>query len=191
MANFIQSRVYLIHKVQPAKPTEPSKPTVPDGNKKETLPSPPDNNTKESTANENQDEGGVLKLLGSASVQRRLLNLGLGITTQAVTYVMQDMEFKQSFIGNSRGAEKIQQQKAAIVSGIQFTNRTLSTAITAAALNNVAIYGVYAMSVISDVLGRLATQTQMINEYNANRTKELYENKYMRDRLIRDVYNRR
>ena len=101
------------------------------------------------------------------------------------------MEFKQSFIGNSRGAEKIQQQKAAIVSGIQFTNRTLSTAITAAALGNVAVYGVYAMSVITDLLGRLSTQAQMISEYNANRTKELYENKYMRDRLIRDIYNRR
>lgn len=188
MANFIQSRVYLIHKTQATKPTDDKSPTRPSGDETPVKPKAPSNNA---SSLKNSEEEGVLKLLGSASVQRRLLNIGSSVLTNIISHRSQDLEFKYRLAGDNRMSEKLQQDKQKDINIVQQATRGASMAITAVALSNPLILGAYFLSMFTDMANRLFTQNQAIQEYNAKREKELFESQYRRDRLVKTLYNRR
>lgn len=189
MAQNIQGRIELFHTVDTKKPTTNDKPTKPNGNREEEKPTAPENGTN--NGEENEEESGLRKLLGSASTQRRVTNLAFNAVSTAVTYQFQQQEFQARFLGDSRKAEKIAMNKQAYVNGIQFANRTISTAITAAALHNPLIYAIYAVSIAGDLVSKFVNYQQATSQYNQEREKAIFESRYLQDRLVKNVYNRR
>lgn len=192
MADFIQSKVYLIHQTQAPKPTNDTKPTQPktggEITEEQSKPKAPQNNTNNG---EVDDEAGAKRVVGSVSVKRRLTNLGVNTALSAATYVFQEQEFKQNYIGNSRGAMKIQQKKQIVAGTAQIVTSAASAGFTAAALGNPYILAIYAVGQVVELSNRVLTYVQELKQYNMERDKEIYESRYTRDRLVRDVYNRR
>lgn len=189
MANNLQNRIYLIHKVEAQKPTSNDKPTKADGNKEKTKAKAPDNGTN--NGEENLEESGTIKLLSTASAKRRLANLGFSAVSNTTNTILQGKAFKASFLGDSRKAEKYTKHAQNVSNFVQFTNRTLSTAITAVALKNKALYGIYALSLASDLLSSVVNQAQQISQYNQERDRQIFESKFTQERLVKNVYNRR
>jgi hypothetical protein len=192
MADFIQSRVYLIHKAQAAKPTGDTNPTKPktggDATDQNDKPIAPKTNEKNG---EVDDEAGVKRVVGSASVKRRLTNLALGTALNIGTLILQDMEFQRSYVGNTRGAQKVQQSKQIATGAVQIATSGISAGITAAALSNPYIIGIWLASEAMQIVNQTFNYFQQVKQYNMERDKEIYESRYTRERLVRDVYNRR
>lgn len=192
MADFIQSKVYLIHQTQAPKPTNDTKPTkskiggeATEANEKPKAPKTNERN------GEVDDEAGVKRVVGSASVKRRLTNLALGTALNIGTLVLQDMEFQRSYVGNTRGAQKVQQAKQIATGAVQIATSGISAGITAAALSNPYIIGIWLASEAMQIVNQTFNYFQQVKQYNMERDKEIYESRYTRDRLVRDVYNRR
>ena len=192
MADFIQSRVYLIHKAQAAKPTGDTNPTKSktggDATDQNDKPIAPKTNEKNG---EVDDEAGVKRVVGSASVKRRLTNLALGTALNIGTLILQDMEFQRSYVGNTRGAQKVQQSKQIVTGAVQIATSGISAGITAAALSNPYIIGIWLASEAMQIVNQTFNYFQQVKQYNMERDKEIYESRYTRERLVRDVYNRR
>lgn len=192
MADFIQSKVYLIHQTQAPKPTNDTKPTQPktggEITEEQNKPKAPKNNTNNG---EVDDEAGAKRVVGSVSVKRRLTNLGVNTALSTFTYINQNNEFIQNYVGNSRGAMKIQQRRQFATGLAQLGTSAASTGFTAAALGNPAIIAIYAVGQVMELANRTLIYFQEMKQYNMERDKELYESRYTRDRLVRNVYNRR
>ena len=192
MADFIQSRVYLIHQAQAPKPTNDTKPTKSktggEITEEQSKPKAPKTNEKNG---EVDDEAGVKRVVGSASVKRRLTNLALGTALNIGTFVLQDIEFQRSYVGNTRGAQKVQQAKQIATGAVQIATSGISAGITAAALSNPYIIGIWLASEAMQIVNQTFNYFQQVKQYNMERDKEIYESRYTRDRLVRDVYNRR
>ena len=192
MADFIQSKVYLIHQTQAPKPTNDTKPTQPktggEANEANEKPIAPKTNERNG---EVDDEAGVKRVVGSASVKRRLTNLALGTALNIGTLVLQDMEFQRSYVGNTRGAQKVQQSKQIATGAVQIATSGISAGITAAALSNPYIIGIWLASEAMQIVNQTFNYFQQVKQYNMERDKEIYESRYTRERLVRDVYNRR
>ena len=192
MADFIQSKVYLIHQTQAPKPTNDTKPTQPktggEITEEQSKPKAPKTNERNG---EVDDEAGVKRVVGSASVKRRLTNLALGTALNIGTLILQDMEFQRSYVGNTRGAQKVQQSKQIATGAVQIATSGISAGITAAALSNPYIIGIWLASEAMQIVNQTFNYFQQVKQYNMERDKEIYESRYTRERLVRDVYNRR
>ena len=192
MADFIQSKVYLIHQTQAPKPTNDTKPTQPktggEITEEQNKPKAPNNNANNGEAD---DEAGAKRVVGSVSVKRRLTNLGVNTALSTFTYINQNNEFIQNYVGNSRGAMKLQQRKQIVAGIAQLGTSAASAGFTAAALSNPYIIAIYAVGQVVELSNRVLTYVQELKHYNMERDKEIYESRYTRDRLVRDVYNRR
>ena len=117
--------------------------------------------------------------------------MALGTALNIGTLVLQDMEFQRSYVGNTRGAQKVQQSKQIATGAVQIATSGISAGITAAALSNPYIIGIWLASEAMQIVNQTFNYFQQVKQYNMERDKEIYESRYTRERLVRDVYNRR
>lgn len=190
MADFIQSRVYLIHSVQQPKPTENGKETKPKPNNEDggtSKPKAPSTNKP----NEKSIQEEVERVVGGVSVARRSINIGMQVVSNVATLHFQDAEFKQQFMGDSRGAEIIRQQKNFAVGVVQIATSGASSALTAFALGNPLIIALWAGSQALNLINTMQNVKQQMDQYNQTTNRDMFNSRYSQDRLYRNVYNRR
>lgn len=190
MADFIQSKVYLIHRVEPAKPTTPQSPTKPlppnaDGTPQKATTPPTD------TEIEKKTRDGVERIMGKVSLQRRIMNTTLQTAAKVANTMYDRASFNEQFIGNTRGAAIIQNYKEQTNKAIQFTTSLAGATITTVALGNPAIAGVWLAGQLINATMDFVNKSIQIEQYNRELTKTLYESQYTRDRLAINTYNRR
>jgi len=182
MSQFIQSEIRLIHTVAEPTPTEPVKPTEPKVDD--------DGETKK--VDDTNKDASVGKKLLNASVVRRAANLVMKTAESQVNRWFDNRIYAQSFVGNSRGARKIQNEKA-IFNAVYTQSKALVggsvTAYFIGGAKGTAILGLQALNLTQNYLSEYANFQVQVQRYNDMRDKELFTSRYSRDRL--NWFNRR
>ena len=184
MANFLQSEVRLIHTIENGKPTDSDTPTGAKGI---------DDETGEETLGKatKKEEGKLAAMLGRASVKRRMANMALAAGESVINREFDKAIFAQTFSGNTRGAEKIQNKKTEIASYTNVAKSGVGAVITTAALQNPAIAVIYAVNEVLKIGQNFANFQVQTAQYNEKRNLDLFLSEKRRDRIYFNSYNRR
>lgn len=191
MAEYIQSEITLIHRVEASKPTDNSAPTSPSTTNQETT-------TNEVTTNPKSDgtqEGKVTRgIMRKSSVIRRLGNIAVGMSEQVIRSEYDNRIFQQQIIGNNRGASKIQQEKQIFSNYTNLAKQAVSTTVTASVIGGaggVAIAGIFAVSQLLEMGYNYLNYQQQMQQFLTERELSMFESTYQRNRLNVNTYNRR
>lgn len=184
MAQFLQSEVRLIHSIETTKPTDSETPTDAKGIDDE-------NGTPLDKAKKKEDGNKVLGMLGRASVQRRMWNMALSAGESMINRYFDKAIFAQSFSGNTRGAEKIQNFKTELNSYTNVAKSGIGAVITTVALKNPAIAIIYAVNEVLKIGQNFANYQVQLSQYNDKRNLDIFLSEKRKDRLYFNSYNRR
>lgn len=185
MSQFIQSEIRLIHTYIEPTPTEPAKPTEPRLNDDDEVIDTP-------KVNENAKDTISAKKIINASVVRRTFNMGIKTVEGAVFRSFDRRVFAQNFVGNSRGARKIQNEKTIYQAAYSKTKSAIGGSITGAFIGGSAgraILLLQALNLAQDYISEFSNFKMQLEQYNTMRDKEIFSTRYGRDRL--NWFNRR
>lgn len=183
MAQFLQSEVRLIHSIEATKPTDSETPTDAKGIDDEEG-TPLDKAAK-------KEEGKLGAMLGRASVVRRMANMTLAAGESVINREFDKAIFAQTFSGNTRGAEKIQNKKTEINSYTNVAKSGVGAVVTTVALKNPAIAIIYAVNEVLKIGQNFANFQLQTAQYNEKRNLDLFLSEKRRDRIYFNSYNRR
>lgn len=193
--DYIQSEIRLIHidgGSQTTKPTEATANTEPQtpeqiNNTRITNTNPKDTNGKTSMAGIE----GAKKVVGKYSVIRR----GIGIAFDTMTYGV-EQEFNtqiraQQLLGNSRGAEKLQNARQVFTTNLGMA-RTLGIGLGASVFTgNPLIIGMVAISMALGEVNSAMNREAQQGYYQEDRQRTIQASMYERSRLITNLIGRR
>lgn len=193
--DYIQSEIRLIHidgGSQTTKPTEATANTEPQTQEQI-------NNTRISNTNPKDTNGktsmagieGAKKVVGKYSVIRR----GIGIAFDSMTYGV-EQEFNtqirsQQLLGNSRGAEKLQNARQVFTTNLGMA-RTLGIGLGASVFTgNPLIIGMVALSTALGEVNSAMNREAQQSYYQEDRQRTIQASMYERSRLITNLIGRR
>lgn len=191
MAEYIQSEITLIHRVEASKPTDNSAPTSPSTTNQETTTNEVTTNPKSDGTQEGKATRGLMR---RSSIMRRLGNIAVGIAEQAIRSEYDNRIFQQQIIGNNRGASKIQQEKQIFSNYTNLAKQAVSTTVTASVIGGaggVAIAGIFAVSQLLEMGYNYLNYQQQMQQFLTERELSMFESTYQRNRLNVNTYNRR
>ena len=186
MAEHIQGELVLKHIVETSKPTKKEKPT-----EAELIDDEDTGKESPKVDNESKDSKRVKGII-NASVARRTANLVLKTGEGIINRNFDRRIYAQNFIGNSRGAGKIQNQKAQVNNVTSRVKAFSGAGVTALAIGGyagVAIFGIQILDTIASSINESLNFKLQLEQYNMNRDKDIFSTRYGRDRL--NYYNRR
>lgn len=184
MAQFLQSEVRLIHSIETTKPTDSETPTDAKGIDDE-------NGTPLDKAKKKEDGSKILGMLGRASVVRRMANMALSAGESLINREFDKAIFAQSFSGNTRGAEKIQNFKTEINSYTNVAKSGVGAVVTTVALKNPIIAITYFAGEMLKIAQNYANYQVQLSQYNDKRNLDIFLSEKRKDRLYFNSYNRR
>lgn len=193
--DYIQSEIRLIHIDGGSQTTKPTEATA------NTEPQTPEqiNNTRISNTNPKDTNGktsmagieGAKKVVGKYSVIRR----GIGIAFDTMTYGV-EQEFNtqiraQQLLGNSRGAEKLQNARQVFTTNLGMA-RTLGIGLGASVFTgNPLIIGMVALSTALGEVNSAMNREAQQGYYQEDRQRTIQASMYERSRLITNLIGRR
>lgn len=183
MADHIQAQIDLVHHIADAKPTDSSNPTEPKED---------ENITEQKKAiGRGEDGKGVLDLIRTTSVYRRVANTTADTIQFVINYQIDKKMFQQTLYGNTRGANLLQNKKSNLNAWGNTAKSLVGGIITAGALQNPALFGIVVTQQMMKYGQNYIQYRQQISQYNMQREKTLYEAQFNKDRLVYGSYNRR
>ena len=193
--DYVQSEIRLIHidgGSQTTKPTEATANTEPQTQEQI-------NNTRISNTNPKDTNGktsmtgieGAKRVVGKYSIIRR----GIGIAFDTMTYGV-EQEFNtqirgQQLLGNSRGAEKLQNARQVFTTNLGMA-RTLGIGLGASVFTgNPLIIGMVALSMALGEVNSAMNREVQQGYYQEDRQRTIQASMYERSRLITNLIGRR
>lgn len=183
VADFIQSKVEVIHKVEATKPTGDEKPTDPNVKSDDSVDDIRDNTIK--------GKGGVVKFLGKASVQRRLVTQSTMATNFILDLVAEEKARKEAMFGDVRAAQKIRNQQARRKAVTSYVSSLAVGVIMAKALRTPSLA---LFAVTNEAIKVGTTWLDITQRQRTQREKmqlDMFTSSKRRDRVIVGTYNRR
>ncbi len=193
--DYIQSEIRLIHIDGGSQTTKPTEATA------NTEPQTPEqiNNTRITNTNPKDTNGktsmtgieGAKRVVGKYSVIRR----GIGIAFDTMTYGV-EQEFNtqiraQQLLGNSRGAEKLQNARQVFTTNLGMA-RTLGIGLGASVFTgNPLIIGMVALSTALGEVNAAMNREAQQGYYQEDRQRTIQASMYERSRLITNLIGRR
>ncbi len=193
--DYIQSEIRLIHIDGGSQTTRPTEATA------NTEPQTPEqiNNTRITNTNPKDTNGktsmtgieGAKRVVGKYSVIRR----GIGIAFDTMTYGV-EQEFNtqirsQQLLGNSRGAEKLQNARQVFTTNLGMA-RTLGIGLDASVFTgNPLIIGMVALSTALGEVNSAMNREAQQGYYQEDRQRTIQASMYERSRLITNLIGRR
>ena len=193
--DYLQSEIRLIHIDGGSQTTKPTEATA------NTEPQTPEqiNNTRITNTNPKDTNGkvsmtgieGAKRVVGKYSVIRR----GIGIAFDTMTYGV-EQEFNtqiraEQLLGNSRGAEKLQNARQVFTTNIGMA-RTLGIGLGASIFTgNPIIIGMVALSMAIGEVNSAMNREAQRGYYEEDRQRTIQASMYERSRLITNLIGRR
>ena len=193
--DYIQSEIRLIHIDGGSQTTKPTEATA------NTEPQTPEqiNNTRITNTNPKDTNGkvsmtgieGAKRVVGKYSVIRR----GIGIAFDSMTYGV-EQEFNtqiraQQLLGNSRGAEKLQNARQVFTTNLGMA-RTLGIGLGASVFTgNPLIIGMVAIAMALGEVNSAMNREAQQGYYQEDRQRTIQASMYERSRLITNLIGRR
>lgn len=193
--DYIQSEIRLIHIDGGSQTTKPTEATT------NTEPQTPEqiNNTRITNTNPKDTNGkismtgieGAKRVVGKYSVIRR----GIGIAFDTMTYGV-EQEFNtqirsQQLLGNSRGAEKLQNARQVFTTNLGMA-RTLGIGLGASVFTgNPLIVGMVALATALGEVNSAMNREAQRGYYQEDRQRTIQASMYERSRLITNLIGRR
>lgn len=191
MAEYIQSEITLIHRVEASKPTDNTAPTSPSTTNQEATTNEVITNPKSDGTQEGKATRGIMR---RSSVVRRLGNIAVGMSEHVIRSEYDNRIFQQQIIGNNRGASKIQQEKQTFNNYTNLAKQAVSTTVTASVIGGtggLAIAGIFAVSQLFEMGYNYLNYQQQMQQFLTERELSMFESTYQRNRLNVNTYNRR
>lgn len=185
MADYIQSRVYIYHRTEVEKPTTANTETT----TTPTSASKPEELVNKTTEEQVTDQ--IDRKLGRTSVQRRLINMTVNTAMGITNHVFDKSIYNEQFLGNTRGAAKLQQKKAVVNAHTQVLSSGVTAGITAVALNNPVIAVLWGATQLMSIAQSVVDHLNLVKQFNLEQQREIFNSNERRERLALNTYNRR
>lgn len=182
MADFIQSRVTVVHEVSRGKPTS---------SEKETRPTIKEGNVGKKKESAKMDEKGILGRLGSASVKRRLANYTILAGQNTINRMFDGRIFSERYYGDVKSAQNIQNTKSVFNDAANMAKSAVGALITSGATGNPYILAVVALNMAVSIGQGRSQYLQQMEQYNRTRELELFISSKRNHRVNVGTYNRR
>lgn len=193
--DYIQSEIRLIHIDGGSQTTKPTESTA------NTEPQTPEqiNNTRISNTNPKDTNGkvsmtgieGAKRVVGKYSVIRRGIGIGFDTMTYGVEQEFNTQIRSQQLLGNSRGAEKLQNARQVFTTNLGMA-RTLGIGLGASYFTgNYLIAGMVAISMALGEVNSAMNRDAQRSYYQEVRERTIQASMYERSRLITNLIGRR
>lgn len=193
--DYIQSEIRLIHIDGGSQTTKPTEATA------NTEPQTPEqiNNTRITNTNPKDTNGkismtgieGAKRVVGKYSVIRRGIGIGFDTMTYGVEQEFNTQIRSQQLLGNSRGAEKLQNARQVFTTNLGMA-RTLGIGLGASLFTgNPYIVGMVALATALGEVNSAMNREAQRGYYEEDRQRTIQASMYERSRLITNLIGRR
>lgn len=183
MADYIQSRVEIIHSTSEGKPTSTPKDTQATASD--------ESSSKAGGASEGKQKGKILRHLGRGAVYRRLANLALNTIENQQDLKHNKLMFEQSMKGDRMGMVKLQNRQAEYKAYSSMTKGLVIASISARVMKNPVIVGIWAVSEGVDKFQQYQQVTERQRQQRERERVEMFVSDKRNERLRVGTYDRR